>query len=204
MNLREAREEIESADFAARVNVASGLSTLLEASKLEGAVVALWNEMISEEVTLRVLNRIRELAEESVDSRYRNPRDTALAVYLWLLVLRSPGLCDIGAETTLKAGQCFWSKHLARRHLLEGVTAAWNSTSCTRPALGDRLQDARTFVDSNIDTGIIFQGIDALTSCRSTIQFPTVDVDTLLAQRHSSAGSSAGVAEPLAMDKGND
>src|SRR5271169_1782466 len=98
MNLREAREEIESADFAARVNVASGLSTLLEASKLEGAVVALWNEMISEEVTLRVLNRIRELAEESVDSRYRNPRDTALAVYLWLLVLRSPGLCDIGAE----------------------------------------------------------------------------------------------------------
>jgi hypothetical protein len=204
MNLREAREEIESADFAARVNVASGLSTLLEASKLEGAVVALWNEMISEEVTLRVLNRIRELAEESVDSRYRNPRDTALAIYLWLLVLRSPGLCDIGAETALKAGQCFWSKHLARRHLLEGVTAAWNSTSSIRPALGDKLQDARTFVDSNIDTGIIFQGIDALTSCRATIQFPTVDVDALLAQRHSSAGSSASVAEPLAMDKGND
>jgi hypothetical protein len=203
MNLREAREEIESADFAARVNVASGLSTLLEASKLEGAVVALWNEMISEEVTLRVLNRIRELAEESVDSRYRNPRDTALAVYLWLLVLRSPGLGDIGAETALKAGQCFWSKHLARRHLLEGVTAAWNSTSCIR-LLADKLQDARTFVDSNIDTGIIFQGIDALTSCRATFQFPIVDVDALLAQRHSSAGSSASVAEPLAMDKGND
>ncbi|MFZ0679663.1 hypothetical protein [Candidatus Binatus sp.] len=204
MNLREAREEIESTDFAARVNVASGLSTLLAASKLEGAVVALWNEMISEEVTLRVLNRIRELAEESVDSRYRNPRDTALAVYLWLLALRSPGLCDVGAETTLKAGQCFWSKHLARRHLLEGVTAAWNSSSCSLPALGDKPQDTPTFVDANINTGIIFQGIDAMMSCRVPIQFPTVDVDALLAQRHSNAGSSASVAEPLAMDEGND
>lgn len=118
MTFNEARREIESNEFAARINIASGIATLLAAASEEPAVRQLWTELLSDSSTLKLLVRVKELATENVDLRYRHPRDTALAVFLWLLSIRNHSLANIAAETISKVPRSFWAAALARQQLL--------------------------------------------------------------------------------------
>jgi hypothetical protein len=119
MIIREAMQEIESHEFAARLNVASDFRTFIQAAKSQEAVLTLWQELDSPEKCQQVLYRVFELSRQRVDPRYENPWDTALAVYVWLISSKDLDLARMAAEVAAQAPQCWWATKISRHILLE-------------------------------------------------------------------------------------
>lgn len=136
MSVKEAIKEIESHIFAAKLNVASDIRTFFVAARRENAVGQLLLALASSEVREQVLMRSLELAGQAVDPRYENPRDTALAVYVWLMSLKDWLLTEIMAEAIGQAPQCWWARKISRELLLG---------TRTRSSAG---QDVRDFTGS--------------------------------------------------------
>lgn len=118
MSLNNLFVEIESYGFAARLNAASGLKTFLRAASSEGSVDKLLYKMDDIENRSLVLLRMMDLVRLKPDPRYENPKDTALAVYLWVLKIKDMNLAEIGAEAILSVPQCWWAARISR-HILE-------------------------------------------------------------------------------------
>jgi hypothetical protein len=119
MTFTEAMREIESHEFAARLNVASNFRTFLRAARQQRAVRILLNELDSPEKHQEVFFRVFELSRQQVDLRYENQWDTALAIYVWLISLKDPGLAKAAASVTTRAPQCWWAAKISRHILLE-------------------------------------------------------------------------------------
>jgi hypothetical protein len=113
MPLDEVMNEIESHEFAGRVNVASDLRTFLRAARAEPSVNGLLQELDSPEKRPAVVNRVFELARRQIDPRYENPSDTPLAIYVWSMSLKDMGLATIAAERAAQAPQCWWAAQLS-------------------------------------------------------------------------------------------
>jgi len=111
-------EDIESHEFAARVNVASNLVTFLRGARSQVSVIGIFEELEKEEKLFQVLTRLIDLSKKTVDPRYENPWDTALAVYLWLVSLKSTKAASLGAQFILQSPQCWWAERIARSILL--------------------------------------------------------------------------------------
>jgi hypothetical protein len=147
MTLDEAMKEIESHEFAARVNVASDLTTFLQAAQAEPSVNCLLEELDSPEMRPAVLSKVYELTQRQVDPRYENPWDTALAVYVWAMSLRDLDLAKVAAKEVVQVPQCWWAAKLSRQLLLTQESPVPSaSSSTTRPTV--QITDApplRTF-----------------------------------------------------------
>jgi hypothetical protein len=65
-----------------------------------------------------LLDRLRTLADTTVDLRYENPFDTALATYLIAIEQTVPSLVGLAAQLVINAKQTWLSSHLARSVLL--------------------------------------------------------------------------------------
>lgn len=113
MNATEAMERIEGHDFSAMVNLASDFSTFLRILTSQPEVRTLADEMKSENVTLEVLARVRDLAATPVEEKYEHPADSALAAYLWLLSTRNGDYSVRATETILECKQCWWARKMA-------------------------------------------------------------------------------------------
>lgn len=118
MNVSEAIREFESHEFVARLSAASDLRTFLRAANQEPAVQSVLRELASVDAQGKVLERCIELGRESVDPRYQNPWDSALAVYLWLLQLTNNAAAQAAAEVVGQAPQLWWARVIARQILL--------------------------------------------------------------------------------------
>lgn len=118
MSVREAMTEIESLDFAVRLNVASDFRTFIQAARQHRAVKSLYRELASAEVSKKIVSRVAELSRQAIDLRYENQWDTALAVYVWLISLRDTSFSRIAAEVAVQAPQCWWATRLARSILV--------------------------------------------------------------------------------------
>ena len=114
MNLRDALIEIESGEFDARVNVVSGLGLFFKAARQEPAVVDLFRELASSGSSCEdVLGKIHDLSNLSVDSRYENPKDSAIAILLWSLTYAQPEYSVLAAHYADRAGQTWYTRKLA-------------------------------------------------------------------------------------------
>ena len=72
---------IESDEFAAEANLASGLSDFLFQIKRSNAFTSLFRlASESSSAAYAILSRVLRLSKLSIDSRYENPFDTAVAV----------------------------------------------------------------------------------------------------------------------------
>lgn len=110
---------------------------------------------------MKLVARIHELANQSVDPRYRNQWDAAFTVYLWLLSAQCPAFADIAAEAVSKAQQCFWCTKLARYRLLDGTV---RSGSVERISKAGGLSDTESGIPygaSESNTMMNFCGIAA-------------------------------------------
>lgn len=117
MTCEEAIAEIEGLEFAARLNMASSLATFLNRARREQAVQAIFASLDTPRCLGQVYLRTLELAQEEVDIRFENPRDVALAVYLWVTSLKDTAMAEGMAQLVLKAPQCWWATTLARRQM---------------------------------------------------------------------------------------
>lgn len=113
MTFDEALRDIESLEFAARVNIASDLRTFLRIAGDQESVRTVLSEIASEEKQQRVLSQALRLSRLQVDLRYENPWDSALAVYLWVLSLKVLPLAQVAAEAAVQAPRCWWAFRVA-------------------------------------------------------------------------------------------
>jgi len=109
--------EIESNEFMARLNVASDLDTFLIGCTRADATQVLLDEFSSQSSRSEVFRRTVELSEIRFDDAYRNPWDTALAVYVWLLDRANDPDATIAAERVAAIPQCWWASKVARNVL---------------------------------------------------------------------------------------
>ena len=110
-------KSIESPEMAARLGVNSTLDYFLEDASVQPSVRALLKAVKAPDNMDQLLLRVFSLARQTVDLRYENEWDTALAIYCWLLNNRDPLFGAIAAEVTSKAPACDWASQIAQEIL---------------------------------------------------------------------------------------
>lgn len=113
MTFDEGLRDIESLEFAARVNIASDLRTFLRVAGNQESVTTVLSELASPQKQQRVFSEALRLSRLQVDLRYENPWDSALAVFVWVLSLRALQLARVAAEAAVQAPQCWWASRIA-------------------------------------------------------------------------------------------
>ncbi len=110
------RNQIESHEFSARVNVASSDTVFARALAAERAVQDLLRaSQGNDEHAKEILARIWKLSSLVVDSKFEHPFDSALAAYLWVLSWTHPQLASVAASAVLEAANCWWARRVAER-----------------------------------------------------------------------------------------
>jgi hypothetical protein len=120
MNLAEAMKQVESHEFAARLNVTSDFPTFLRGAHDAPPVRSLFGAVNARGSRQRLFSRILELARQRVDPRYENPWDTPLTIYLWILGSTDWNVAKAAAEVIATIPQCWWATKLSRYFLLRG------------------------------------------------------------------------------------
>ena len=111
------QQEIESLGFEIRTNIASGLNVLLSAIASEAAVIELQAKLQQDSTLINdLLKAMRRLRDCDYDKQYRNPKDTAMATYGWLIISAKPELMGLVADLLRALPNAWWSLYLARRY----------------------------------------------------------------------------------------
>lgn len=148
MILSHALSEIESHDFAAKLNVASSMRAFFAIAGNEPVVREMIEELSnSTESFEEILGHLNELSRLRIDRRYENPNDTALAILLWAIQFSNPnpGYVYTAAEFVDRAPQCWYARKLARLLLIPAQVA-----SATLPTQGPSESAARMSGDTSI------------------------------------------------------
>lgn len=106
-------DQIESNETAARVNVASGFKLFVRALTSLPPYLRLQSLSEKRENSQEMLTRILKLTEVRIDTKFGNPFDTSLAVYLLILRSTYPDLALIGAEAVSRTQNCWWASRVA-------------------------------------------------------------------------------------------
>jgi hypothetical protein len=113
MNAVEAMERIEGHAFSTMVNLASDFRTFLRILGSQPEVQSLSAAMKSENLHLKLLGRVLDLAQSPVDHQYEHPADAAMAAYLWLLSINDQDYSELAAETIAECKHCWWARQMA-------------------------------------------------------------------------------------------
>jgi hypothetical protein len=108
-----ALQQIESHDFAAYLGVANNLEMLYTLATQEQGVGELAVLLRDHAVARNLLAHVASIIREQEDVRYRNPRDAAIAVYIWMLAQTQPALALLAAGAALNAPRLWWAKKAA-------------------------------------------------------------------------------------------
>jgi hypothetical protein len=141
MSFETALKEIESHNFAARLGVANNEAMLRAIATKEQSVVELMWLLRSSESASRLLSHTSFLIREQDDVRYRNSRDTAIAVYIWLLAQMQPSLGRLLAAEAIRAPRLWWGRKMALSVLAGHPFTIDPSTATNRIVLKDEWQN---------------------------------------------------------------
>jgi hypothetical protein len=120
MTFEKILDQIESHTFSAEVNVAGGYSAFRSILASNGTVLELVSFLSNRSLAERCLRRIGSLASLTVDLRFENPFDAALAAYLHALSAKHPDLSRIGASVVQACPRCWWGRRVANHLLAPG------------------------------------------------------------------------------------
>ena len=107
-------QEIESAETAVRAGVASGYRPFLSILNSLNAVKSLRELCKAEDVAVKVLQRVLKISEYSIDSRFENSLDTAIAAYLYILGRTNSRLASLATISVIRAANCWWAPKVAQ------------------------------------------------------------------------------------------
>ena len=106
-------QDIESIDFAARLNVVSSSRSFFDSIVEEPEVISLQQSMKeSDEVCNIVLRRIELLSKLEINQLYENPNDIPLAVFLWLLLSVKSKYSSMAVSLVSKTPKCWYARKL--------------------------------------------------------------------------------------------
>lgn len=105
--------EIEGAALDAAITQESSMRRILKVLESSGTVRRLVTAIQSSHLPAEdVLSRMSRLAGTSVDFRYRNPRDTALAAYLYAIIVSAPRYLYVACRIVLTAPNTWLSNQI--------------------------------------------------------------------------------------------
>jgi hypothetical protein len=113
VNFSTVLQQIESHDFAARLGVANNLEMLYALAAQEQGVRELTALLRDHTVATQLLAHVVSIIREQEDVRYRNPRDAAIAAYIWMFAQAQPALALLAAGAALSAPRLWWAKKAA-------------------------------------------------------------------------------------------
>jgi hypothetical protein len=114
MNLQTIFVELESPAFASKLELANDLPMFFEALRAEPCISRLVKQASADAaVAQEILRRIASLLRTSVDVRYRNPYDSAVAAYVWILAETYPSLSRLAANAVVSTGKLWWASKIA-------------------------------------------------------------------------------------------
>jgi hypothetical protein len=114
MTVQQLFERIESPTFSYRVTVESSLRRALLNIADQPDCQSLINLIKTEGKSEPVLSRLIVLTRQSVDPRYQNPHDVAMATYLFTLQQTNAQVARIGAEATIAVAGTWWASKIAQ------------------------------------------------------------------------------------------
>jgi len=115
MTPQDAIADIESFDFAIRINLASGLKHFIQLLRSEPSVKFLINVMNREmRIKAEILSRIKILSQVESDSRYEHPSDTAIAAYVWVLGIMDPENWKTAASIASTLPRGWWARKISQ------------------------------------------------------------------------------------------
>lgn len=123
MTFLECVSEIESPEYAARVNLASDYGTFLKGVTLERTTPELALQLRDQGIGLRLVGRVVRMASQKVDHRYEHPYDAAMAAYVWLLAGTQPSLARIAANAAICVARSWWANRVAETVLRDNYLA---------------------------------------------------------------------------------
>lgn len=107
------------------MNVVSGLRSFIRAVFREKSVTVLYRAMVISSIARdNVLEQLQSLSRLEIDRRYEHPNDTALAVFLLLMLAVDTDLAVIAADLVDRAPQCWYAQKIARKILTPTAIAS--------------------------------------------------------------------------------
>lgn len=129
MSLTALLTKIEEVDFAACTRTASTVADFVSTVRAQQHFAALVQLLRKERaVAVALLGRIRAIVYKTIDLRYENPFDTALAAYLIAIEQAVPHLAGLAAELVMTAKQTWLSSQIGRSLLLSRKSAPIEAT----------------------------------------------------------------------------
>jgi hypothetical protein len=148
MSLSQFFRDIESYGFSARVNLASGLRQAVRAALEAPEAKELLTVIEADPSAARaVLKRVSYLLSVAPDARYENPCDSALTLYLWLLIRHNVVMARAAAPLVAREPSLWWSRQLAE--LVERPAAVLDSHRATTFGPTDTKTEASDAVLAN-------------------------------------------------------
>jgi hypothetical protein len=123
MTFLECVSEIESPEYAARVNLASDYNTFVKGVRLERTTPELAAQIRDQGVGLKLVSRVTRMASQKVDHRYEHPCDAPMAAYIWLLAGTQPALAKIAANAAICVARSWWANRVAEVVLRDNYLA---------------------------------------------------------------------------------
>ncbi len=106
-------EKLESDQFAAAMNVVSGMRQFVRGLASAPEVQELLASTRSRDDSLVIAERFNQVAARQADPDHENPWDVALAAYLWILDRVDPPQASLCAAQALMSSNGWWSRKLA-------------------------------------------------------------------------------------------
>jgi len=120
--LAEIMQGIEQYRFSSELNLAAGTKAFRRGLREHDLVRRLADLAKEAETRVIVANRIEELSQAGIDTRYENRFDAALSAYLMVLSdTEMPEIVAKAAAAAAKAPNCWWTAGFSRELLMHAV-----------------------------------------------------------------------------------
>jgi hypothetical protein len=188
MSLSTAVHEIESHGFAARLGIANNVDMLRILAAQEPCVRELVSSLQNAGDASRLLSHASSLIREQDDVRYRNPRDTAIAIYIWALGQTQPAFAALLAAEVIRAPRLWWARKLALTLLANGAISHDIETVTERVLLKGEWQnesstEKESLVISDPDGNLIREGrvlnVNSVDRKNDTVESTTAEVSSV-------------------------
>jgi hypothetical protein len=136
----------------------------------------------------RLLSHASSLIREQDDVRYRNPRDTAIAIYIWALGQTQPAFAALLAAEVIRAPRLWWARKLALTLLANGAISHDIETVTERVLLKGEWQnesstEKESLVISDPDGNLIREGrvlnVNSVDRKNDTVESTTAEVSSV-------------------------
>ncbi len=113
MSIQGITKAIESQDFSSVLGFANNSEMYRELLRQQPEVLQLVESLKTPSNARELLSRIDVLVHEQDDIRFRNSRDSAIAVYIWAINELEPTLGRLAASLALSAPRLWWARQVA-------------------------------------------------------------------------------------------